>query len=120
MSIFEKNLDRRTLLVGGVSIFGGMWLLGREARAQSAGGAKSASGTAPARTLLLLELNGGNDGLSWVVPYAHDVYHRSRKRTGLAAGDVLRLDDYRGFHPNLKKLREVYGDGHMAIVEGVG
>jgi uncharacterized protein (DUF1501 family) len=120
MSIFEKNLDRRTLLVGGVSIFGGMWLLGREARAQSEGGKKSASGTAPARTLLLLELNGGNDGLSCVVPHADDIYHRSRARTGIAAKDVLRIDDYRGFHPNLKKLREIYGDGHMAIVEGAG
>lgn len=121
MKEHDISIDRRSLLVGGVTVFGGLALLGRMARAQS-GAAQSGRGAdgAPARTLLLLELNGGNDGLSCVVPYGDDVYHRSRTRTGLKTSDVLKLDDYRAFHPNLQKLRRAYDDGHVAIVEGAG
>lgn len=114
------GIDRRSLLVGGVTVFGGMYLLARGARAQGseAGGARR-DGAVP-RTLLVLELSGGNDGLSCVVPYADDGLHRVRGRVGVAAKSVLKLDDYRGFHPNLVKLREVWGQGKLAIVEGVG
>ena len=109
-----QGFDRRSFLVGGVTVFGGLYLLGRQAQAD-----KGRANPAP-RTLLLVELNGGNDGLSCVEPWADDAYGRSRERVGVKAGDVLKLDDYRGFHPNLKKLREVYSDGHMAIIEGAG
>ncbi|MBL8859591.1 MAG: DUF1501 domain-containing protein [Planctomycetes bacterium] len=109
-----QGIDRRGFIVGGVTVFGGLYLLGRHARAD-----KQPIDTAP-RTLLLVELSGGNDGLSCVVPYGDDAYFRTRERVGVKADEVLKFDDYRGFHPNLKKLREVYGDGHMAIVEGTG
>lgn len=118
METHDQGIDRRSLLVGGVTVFGGMYLLGRAARAEARSADKN-SKAAP-RTLLLLELNGGNDGLSCVVPYADDIYHRSRTRTGIKSEDVLKLDDYRGFHPNLKKLRGLYGDGKLAIIEGAG
>ena len=74
----------------------------------------------PPRVLVLVELNGGNDGLDCIVPWADDVYHRSRTRTRIDPATVLKLDDYRGFHPRLQKLQRVFGDGRMAIVEGTG
>jgi uncharacterized protein (DUF1501 family) len=72
------------------------------------------------RTLVLLQLSGGNDGLSTVVPWADDVYHELRPNIALPPDDVLKLDDYRGLHPQLARLREVHERGGMAIVEGVG
>ena len=121
MNIDRITFDRRRLLVGGVSIFGGLYLTAGRARAGASGlGAFVNGESAAPRTLLLLELNGGNDGLSTVVPYADDVYHRSRTRVGVAAGDVLKLDDYHGFHPNLKGLHRVFDEGKLAIVEGTG
>lgn len=121
MNIHEQRIHRRDVLIGGVTIFGGMALLGGRARAgtQDAKVDAGARDDAP-RTLLLVELNGGNDGLSCIVPWADDVYHRSRTRTGIAAEDVLKLDDYRGFHPNMTRLREIYGAGKLAIIEGAG
>lgn len=114
MNTRNTGFDRRDFLVGGVTVFGGLTLLARGARAD--GGKKEA---AP-RTLLLVELSGGNDGLSCVVPFGDDAYGRSRERVGIKPADVLKLDDYRGFHPNLEQLRKVYGEGRMAIVEGTG
>lgn len=119
MNTHDQGIDRRSLLVGGVTVFGGLYLLGRQARAEGRNDDKREKNTAP-RTLLLLELNGGNDGLSCVVPYADDIYHRSRARTGVKPEEVLKLDDYRGLHPNLKALRALYGEGKLAIVEGAG
>jgi uncharacterized protein (DUF1501 family) len=54
------------------------------------------------------------------VPWADDVYQRSRPRTRMTRDDVLALDDYRGLHPELVGLRRTFDEGHMAIVEGVG
>lgn len=112
--------DRRGLLVGGVTIFGGMWLLGRGALAKDAAARREEAKDAPPKALLLLELSGGNDGLSCIVPWADDIYHRSRTRTGHKAGSTLQLDDYRGFHFALKGLKSQWDEGKLAIVEGAG
>ena len=114
------SFDRRSLLVGGVTIFGGMALLGRSARAGSDPSNGERKSEAAPRTLLLVELNGGNDGLSCIVPHGDDIYFRSRSRVGVAREDVLKIDDYRGFHPNLTALRKLYDERKLAIVEGTG
>ncbi len=72
------------------------------------------------RALVLIQLSGGNDGLSMVVPYGDDVYHAARKSTRWKADDVLKLDEYRGLNPALGRLRERYDNGGLAIVEGAG
>ena len=33
--------------------------------------------------LVVVQLSGGNDGLNTVIPYADDVYHKSRKNIGI-------------------------------------
>jgi uncharacterized protein (DUF1501 family) len=72
------------------------------------------------RTLVLVQLSGGNDGLSSVVPYADDGYGRARSTTRRSAAELLRLDEYRGLHPGLVRLRAAWDQGSLAIVEGVG
>jgi uncharacterized protein (DUF1501 family) len=77
--------------------------------------------TAPApdqssRVLVVLELNGGNDGLSMFVPHGMGSYYDMRKATALAQEDVLDLDGELGLHPRLAKLHQ----RGLAVVEGVG
>jgi len=115
----HDHFDRRKLLTGAGAFIGASWLMSGRTRAWASPLDAKLSGAAP-RTMLLLELNGGNDGLDTVIPYGEDVYHSSRARVGIAAKDALRLDDYRGFHPSLKSLRGIYDEGGLAIVEGVG
>jgi uncharacterized protein (DUF1501 family) len=78
--------------------------------------------TAPglSNTLVLLELNGGNDGLNTVVPYADPLYARLRPRIGLAADQVVQLDARVGLHPGLAPLQEAWRQGEVALVQGVG
>jgi uncharacterized protein (DUF1501 family) len=70
------------------------------------------------RILVVIQLSGGNDGLSTVVPYSDSAYGKARNSTRISEQDVLKLDGRIGLHPNLKELRELYDDGLMAIVQG--
>src|SRR6266446_6639793 len=70
--------------------------------------------------LVVLQMAGGNDGLNMVVPYADDVYYRSRPRLGLPADKVLKLDSYAGLNGKLTGLKSLFDEGHLGVVQGVG
>lgn len=72
------------------------------------------------RYLVLIELNGGNDGLNTVVPYADELYYRLRPRIALARDQVLQLDERVGLNPALQPLMPLWRDGQLAIVQAVG
>jgi uncharacterized protein (DUF1501 family) len=72
------------------------------------------------KILVVVQLSGGNDGLNTVIPYADDVYHRERPSLGHDANAVLKINDYLGLHPNLTAFKELYDQGNMAVVQGVG
>ena len=72
----------------------------------------------PDRTLVVVELGGGNDGLNTVVPMADPAYRTLRPTLGIT--DAIALDDSIGLHPGLAKLAARYQAGQVAIVEGVG
>jgi len=105
-----SGFDRRRFLIGGATMASA--LSARVLAALPPGGAP--------RTLVLLQLSGGNDGLSTVVPWADDVYHAARPTIRVAPDEVLRLDDYRGLHPELQELHRAFEAGRLAIVEGCG
>ncbi|MBK7642441.1 MAG: DUF1501 domain-containing protein [Planctomycetes bacterium] len=111
-----SGLDRRQLLAAGL----GALALANSAQARirvfaPAGGE---AGDAQPRTLVLVQLSGGNDALSMVVPWADDGYNKVRDAIRIGAKEVQKLDDYRGLHPELKQLRKLWDKRHMAIVEG--
>ncbi len=72
------------------------------------------------KILVVVQLAGGNDGLSTVVPYADDVYQRARGVAAHAPSEVLKINDHLGLHGSLAPLKAMYDDGHLGIVQGVG
>jgi len=72
------------------------------------------------RTLVVVQLSGGNDGLNAVVPYGNGLYYQLRPQIGIAANQVLPLDNQIGLHPNLKSFKALYDKKQLAIVQGVG
>ncbi|MEV4704368.1 DUF1501 domain-containing protein [Actinoplanes sp. NPDC049316] len=72
------------------------------------------------RTLVLVTLYGGNDGLNTVIPYADPAYAANRPSMAYDEGEVLRLDDEFGLNPGLAGLHRLYGQHRLAIVHGVG
>lgn len=114
------SLDRRSFVVG-LGALGGLSLVC--SRAQGAVRLRASEPRAGAdapRVLLLVQLSGGNDGLSTIVPYADDAYRAARPSLALAKADVSPLDDYKGLNGELEGLRALLDAGKLAIVEGVG
>src|SRR2546421_8552976 len=89
------------------------------ARAQSLEGSHIAQ-AASDRTLIVVQMAGGNDGLNTVVPFGDSLYHQMRPTLALTDARVLPLDTRLGLHPNLAPLKSLWDAGHLAIVEGVG
>lgn len=72
------------------------------------------------RTLIVVQMAGGNDGLNTVVPYTDSLYLKMRPTLAVPQSQVLSLDGRLGFHPNLAPLKKLWDAGRLAVVEGVG
>jgi uncharacterized protein (DUF1501 family) len=55
-----------------------------------------------------------------VVPYADPLYYDNRSTVGIPAEDVLPINDRFGFNPNLGTFKDLYDQGQVAVVNGVG
>lgn len=79
-------------------------------------------GAAPSgdRVLLLVNLQGGNDGLNTVVPYGMPKYYQYRPTLGIPPSAVLDLNAQVGLNPALRSLKAMYDRKRVAIVQGVG
>lgn len=73
-----------------------------------------------AKTLLIVQLAGGNDGLNTLVPYRDPAYTKLRPSLGVAAGSVVPLNDDFGLHPKLAALKPLWDSKKLSIVHGVG
>ena len=78
-----------------------------------------------ARNLVILDLSGGNDALSTVIPYTDPQCFARRPTLALAAGSVLQIGTDSsgrslGLHPRLTGLRSIFNSGHLAIIQRTG
>jgi uncharacterized protein (DUF1501 family) len=72
------------------------------------------------RTLVIVQLAGGNDGLNTLIPYADGAYYDARPDLAINPEAALHLDDRVALHPNLGGLKGLFDDGRLAIVQGAG
>jgi uncharacterized protein (DUF1501 family) len=72
------------------------------------------------RTLVVVFLRGGADGLTLVPPIGDDAYHRARPRLRVSPREALVLDGFFGLHPRLGALARLFAEGTLAIVHASG
>jgi uncharacterized protein (DUF1501 family) len=86
------------------------------------GAAGAEPGPAAGRKLLLLLMEGGNDGLNTVVPYGQSAYFEKRKTIAYKPDQIIKLgdSDQVGLAPQLPKLAKLYEARKVGIVQGVG
>ena len=77
-------------------------------------------GNGKAPVLVVLQLSGGNDFMNTVVPYTNGDYHDARPLVRVKEEEALPIDDTLGFHPSAAPLKELYDQGKVAVVQGVG
>jgi uncharacterized protein (DUF1501 family) len=80
---------------------------------------------ASSRNLIVLDLTGGNDGLSMLVPYTDAAYYSRRPTLAIPAGTVLQIGTDPsgkplGLHPKLTGLRDIFNQGRLALIQRVG
>ncbi|HET8676790.1 MAG TPA: DUF1501 domain-containing protein [Blastocatellia bacterium] len=92
----------------------------REARAQQAQANTN-------RKFVVIQLAGGNDGLNTLVPYTDSRYYSLRPQLAFneaelkdAEGRSTIISNDFGLHPALGKIKQLYDQGRVAIVLGVG
>ena len=106
-------LNRRDFMKRGIA-FGSVLALPRLSWAQ--GLAKEPG----ARTLVMLHLNGGNDGLNTVVPYKDRYYRVLRPALAIDTNQIRKVHDQWGFHPAMQGFEELWRKERLAVVNGVG
>jgi uncharacterized protein (DUF1501 family) len=72
------------------------------------------------RVLLLINLQGGNDGLNCIVPHGNPLYYQMRPTLAVPQNDVLAIDANLGFNPQMRALKAMYDKGDVAVVQSVG
>lgn len=73
------------------------------------------------RVLVIIQLNGGNDGLNTFIPL--DQYDRLmgvRANIMIPQNQLLTVENTMAFHPAMSSLKQIYEEGKMTLVQSVG
>ena len=70
--------------------------------------------------LVVVQLSGGNDFMHTLIPYTSPVYYDNRQLVRIPQDKVLPINDELGFNPNFAPVKELYDEGKVAIVQGIG
>jgi uncharacterized protein (DUF1501 family) len=85
--------------------------------------AQTARAAAPARDgrlLVVVQLDGGNDGINTVVPFADEGYAKCRTALRLPADRLHKITKEVGLHPAMGDAAKLLESGRLAVVQGVG
>src|SRR5206468_3347495 len=80
--------------------------------------AQAAGNEKDRRILVVLQLDGGNDGLNTVVPYRDEHYAKLRPKLQIKTDRLIKVNGAIGLHPALKPAAKLLDAGRMAIVQG--
>jgi uncharacterized protein (DUF1501 family) len=82
--------------------------------------ARAARPEPDSRILVVIQLDGGNDGINTVVPFADEGYAKHRKLLRLPASGLIKVNDRVGLHPAMTAAGKLLDSRRLAIVQGVG
>ncbi len=74
------------------------------------------------KILVVIQMNGGNDGLNMVIPLdRYTELNNARPNILIPSGSVLALNgtSNTGLHPSMTGLRDLFNDGKVNLVQGV-
>lgn len=73
------------------------------------------------RALVLIQLDGGNDGLNTLIPLnMYDNLVKVRPDVVLPENKILSLTDLQGVHPSMTGIKELYEEEKMMFIQNVG
>jgi uncharacterized protein (DUF1501 family) len=82
--------------------------------------ARAAKSERDSRILVVVQLDGGNDGINTVVPFADEGYAKHRQVLRLPATQLIKVTDSVALHPALFEAGKLLESERFAMVPGVG
>ena len=70
--------------------------------------------------LVVLQMSGAYDALNTVIPYNDPHYSDYRAELKVEPEQVLAIDDKVGFHPSMAPIKDLYDQGKVAVIQGIG
>jgi uncharacterized protein (DUF1501 family) len=70
--------------------------------------------------IVVLQLTGGNDYFNTIIPYTDPLYYDNRPNLAIPADQVIKINDELGMSPAMGPIKELYDQGKVAIIHGVG
>ena len=120
MSVTRRDFIKKSATTVAVGLAVPPWLAKMVWADSVADNALTASGQTAGRSLVVIQLTGGNDGLNTVVPYADSAYRSARPVLAHDADKVLHLTETVGLSPVMGGMKTLYDQKKLAIVQGVG
>ena len=73
------------------------------------------------KVLVLIQLNGGNDGLNMIIPRdRYDNLAVVRSNILLPESSILELDDNTGVHPAMEGVQQMFQEGQISVLHSAG
>ncbi len=70
--------------------------------------------------VVVLQLTGANDPLNTIIPYTNPYYRDNRTNVGIPEDQAIPIDDVLAFNPNMGPVKQLYDQGRVAIIHGIG
>ena len=70
--------------------------------------------------LVVLQMTGAYDALNTIIPYNDPLYADYRPALKVEPEQVLAIDDRVGFHPSMAPIKDLYDQGKVAVIQGIG
>jgi len=72
------------------------------------------------RVLVVVQLDGGNDGLNTLVPLKNETYQKLRPKLKVTEKDTVKIGDGFGLHPSMRPVDKLVKAGQFLAMPGVG
>ena len=72
------------------------------------------------KSLVVVQLSGGNDTLNTVVPFNNGLYHDFRQKVRLDTTKVHPISDDLAFNPSMGPVKRLWDEGNVAVINGIG
>ncbi len=72
------------------------------------------------RVLVVVQLDGGNDGLNTLVPFRDENYARLRPQLKLTTDKLIKLNDDVALHPAMSAMGKLFDAGRLSVIQNVG
>ena len=70
--------------------------------------------------LVVLQMTGAYDALNTIIPYNDPLYMDYRPAVNVEPEQVLAIDEQVGFHPSMAPIKDLYDQGKVAVIQGIG